>query len=73
MRNQLCSGWFFIDEVMTFAPSGDGYVLTRFSAAYLDRRTAEPDGAPRVLTESELEHRRFRDLDPDGLYARLNE
>lgn len=72
LRNQLCGGWFIIDEVMTFAPFGDGYVLTGFSAAYLDRRTAEPDGAPRVLTESELGHRRFQDLDPDDLYPLLN-
>ncbi|NZA28582.1 hypothetical protein H0E84_19595 [Luteimonas sp. SJ-92] len=72
LRNQLCSGWFFIEEVMTFAPSGDGYVLVRFSATYLDRRTAEPDGAPRVLTESELGHRRFQDLDPDDLYSQFD-
>jgi len=72
LRNQLCSGWFFIDEVMTFAPSQDGYILTRFSATYLDRRTAETDGAPRVLTESELGHRRFQDLDPNDLYPLLN-
>ena len=72
VRNQICSGWFFIDEVMTFAPSSDGYVLTRFSATYLDRRTAEPDGSPRVLTEAELGYRRFNDLDPDDLYPLLD-
>lgn len=72
LRNQLCSGWFFIDEVMTFAPSGDGYRLVRFSASYLDRGTGEPDGSPRVLSESRLGDRRFGDLDPDELYKLLD-
>lgn len=68
IRNQHCSGWFIVDEVMTFTRSGSDYVLTRFSAAYLDRRTNEPDGAPKVLTEAELGHRPFKDVNPDDLY-----
>ncbi len=71
IRNQLCSGWFFVDEVMTFSRSGTEYVLTRFSAAYTDRRTAEPDGAPKVLTEADFGRRLFKDLNPDDLYRLL--
>lgn len=69
LRNMTCSGWFFIDEIMTFAPADGGYRLVRFSAEYLDRGTAEPSGPPRVLTEAEFGHRRFEDLDPDDLYG----
>ena len=71
IRNQLCSGWFFVDEVMTFTRSSAEYVLTRFSAAYTDRRTAEPDGGPKVLTEAEFGRRLFKDLNPDDLYPLL--
>lgn len=72
LRNQLCSGWFFIDEVMTFAPSGDGYRLVGFSASYLDRGTGEPEGSPRVVPDSKLGNRRFGELDPDELYKLLD-
>ncbi|SFK42133.1 hypothetical protein SAMN04488082_12359 [Desulfomicrobium apsheronum] len=71
LQNQLCSGWFLITEIMTFAPATDGYVLTDFSAVYIDRRTAEPIGPPRVLTSKELDARPFNDLNPDDLYLLL--
>jgi hypothetical protein len=71
LQNQLCSGWFLITEIMTFAPATDGYVLAGFSAVYIDRRTAEPVGPPRILTPKELGVRPFSDLNPDDLYLLL--
>lgn len=71
LNNQLCSGWFFIEEELTFSPSPNGYVLTRFSANYLDRRTAEPSGLPRVLTTADFGKLSFSDADPDKLYRLL--
>lgn len=71
LQNQLCSGWFFITEIMTFAPATDGYFLVRFAATYTDRRTAEPAGQPRVLTQKELGARPFNELNPDDLYLLL--
>jgi hypothetical protein len=68
VRNGHCSGWFFIDEVMTFATTEQGCRLIRFSAEYSDRRTEDHDGPLRVLTEAELGIRRFEDVDPDELY-----
>ena len=72
VQNQLCSGWFFITEIMTFAPANDGYVLASFSVVYTDRRTADPVGAPHVLTPKEFGERRFNDLNPDDLYLLLD-
>ena len=92
LRNQLCGGWFLIDETMIFAHDGigadaggyagidagvdagaeSGYHLTRFTAAYTDRRTASPDGPPRVLTTADFGRVRFEDLDPDDLYPKLH-
>lgn len=71
LQNQLCSGWFLITEIMTFAPATDGYALAGFSVAYTDRRTAEPVGPPRVLTSKEFGARPFNDLNPDDLYLLL--
>lgn len=71
LRSQLCSGWSFIDETMTFAPGGHGYVLTRFSATFTDRRTAAATGSPKVLSAEDFGLRRFEDLNPDDLYPLL--
>lgn len=59
MENQLCSGWFFITEIMTFAPRTDGYFLAGFTVVHTDRRTAKPVEPPHVLTSKELGARRL--------------
>jgi hypothetical protein len=71
IHNQLCGGWFFIDETLTFTPaaSGDGYILLRLTVRRTDRREPERGPQEETLTAKKFGEISFETLDPDALYA----
>lgn len=71
LHQQTCGGWYFIDEMLTFAPNADDqYLLIRFTLRYIDRRSPDEDTL-RVLTPDDFGTVRIEDVELDRLYRLL--